>query len=122
MEPSIRRDRSLLGDCAVYLLSALDRGQNDINRPEEGSKAGTARCPASVTDALQFLNNGVDIVGHLNPRGIESKCRCANSPSTVPETKMLAIGEGVQLGLGPVWPPGSVGSIGRLPVIPGVGT
>jgi hypothetical protein len=66
MEPSIRRDRSLLGDCAVYLLSALDRGQNDINRPEEGSKAGTARCPAvPVTDALQFLNNGVDIVGQL---------------------------------------------------------
>jgi hypothetical protein len=76
MEPSIRRDRSLLGDCAVYLLSALDRGQNDINRPEEGSKAGTARCPAvPVTDALQFLNNGVDIVGQLNPRGIEPKAR-----------------------------------------------
>jgi hypothetical protein len=31
MEPSIRRDRSLLGDCAVYLLSTLDRGQNDIS-------------------------------------------------------------------------------------------
>jgi hypothetical protein len=80
MEPSIRRDRSLLGDCAVYLLSALDRGQNDINRPEEGSKAGAARCPAvPITDALQFLNNGVDIVGHLSPRGIEPKYCCGHS-------------------------------------------